>query len=98
MKNNKNTILLAILLIAFAAVSRIISHEMQWFNLAPVAAVGLFAGNVIKDKKYAFLFAILAQLAGDIYIELFTKWQDFTALTRRLFMSLYCLLLFWECT
>lgn len=77
MKPNKNSFILAIALVALAALSRIISHEMQWFNLAPIAAVGLFAGAVIKDKRYAFLFAILAQLAGDIYIELFTKWQGF---------------------
>jgi len=77
MKNKKQYILLAIALIAVAAITRIISFEMQWFNLAPITAVGLFAGSVIKEKKYAFLFAVLAQLAGDIYIQLFTSWQGF---------------------
>lgn len=77
MKNNRINILIAIGLIAMAAVSRIFNHEMQWYNLAPVGALGLFCGSVIKDKKYAFLFAIMAQLIGDLYIEFFTTWQGF---------------------
>ncbi|HQE11398.1 MAG TPA: hypothetical protein PLQ78_01480 [Flavipsychrobacter sp.] len=77
MKNNRNSFILTIIFILVAAISRIISHEMQWFNLAPIAAVGLFAGAVLSDKKYAFLFAILAQLLGDVYLELFTSWPGF---------------------
>lgn len=77
MKTNTKNILLAIALIIIASFTRILSFEMQWFNLAPIAAVGLFAGSVMKDKKYAFLFAVLAQLAGDLYIQFFTKWQGF---------------------
>lgn len=77
MKNNRTSIFIAIGLILMAAVSRIFNHEMQWYNLAPVAALGLFCGNVIKDKRYAFLFAILAQLIGDLYIQFFTNWQGF---------------------
>lgn len=77
MKNNHTNIIIAIALILMAAVSRILNHEMQWYNLAPVGALGLFCGNVIKDKKYAFLFAILAQFIGDVYLELFTSWPGF---------------------
>lgn len=77
MKNYKTNFLLAIALIVFAIVTRIICVEMQWFNLAPVTAVGLFAGSVIKDKKYAFLFAILGQLGGDLYMQFFTNIPGF---------------------
>jgi hypothetical protein len=77
MKRNQVNILIAIALIAVAALSRILNHEMQWYNLAPVGALGLFCGSVLKDKRYAFLFAIMAQLIGDIYIGLFTTWQGF---------------------
>lgn len=77
MKNYKTNFLLAIALIVFAIVTRIICVEMQWFNLAPVTAVGLFAGSVIKDKKYAFLFAILGQLGGDLYMQFFTNVPGF---------------------
>lgn len=77
MKNYKTNFLLAIALIVFAIVTRIICVEMHWFNLAPVTAVGLFAGSVIKDKKYAFLFAILGQLGGDLYMQFFTNVPGF---------------------
>ncbi len=69
--------MLAVALIAFAVISRIICNEMHWFNLAPITAVGLFAGSVIKDKKYAFLFAILGQFGGDLYLQFFTNTQGF---------------------
>lgn len=76
--NNKHTnIIIAIVLIAMAALSRILNHEMQWYNLAPIAALGLFCGSVVKNKSYAFLFAILAQFIGDLYIQLFTSWAGF---------------------
>ncbi len=77
MKRNYTNILIATGLILLAACSRIVNHEMGWYNLAPVGALGLFCGAAIKDKKYAFLFAILAQLIGDVYIQLFTKWAGF---------------------
>jgi len=77
MKNNKLNFLIAAGLILMAASARIINHEMHLYNLAPVAALGLFSGAVIKDKRYAFVFAILAQFIGDVYIGLFTPWQGF---------------------
>mgnify|MGYP003575374685 CR=1 FL=1 len=77
MKNNKTNFLFAVLLIVVAVITRIVTNEMQWFNLAPITAVGLFAGSVIKDKKYAFLFAVLGQLGGDLYFHFFTGTQGF---------------------
>src|SRR5690606_6621663 len=77
MKNYKTNFLLAVALIAFAIITRIICVEMQWFNLAPVTAVGLFAGSVMKEKKYAFLFALLGQLGGDLYMQFFTGTAGF---------------------
>ncbi|MCD6011541.1 MAG: hypothetical protein K0Q79_1403 [Flavipsychrobacter sp.] len=77
MKNNKLSILIAAGLIIMAGAARIINHEMHLYNFAPVCALGLFSGAVIKDKKIAFLLPILAQLMGDIYISLFTQWPGF---------------------
>jgi hypothetical protein len=77
MKTTTKNILIAVALILAAAFTRVLTFEMQWFNLAPIAAVGLFAGCVIKDKKYAFLYAIMAQLIGDLYIQFLTPWQGF---------------------
>lgn len=82
MKNNRINSFIAIGLIAMAALSRILNHEMQWYNFAPVAALGLFSGSVVKDKRYAFAFALLAQFIGDLYISLFTPWQGFYGLSQ----------------
>ncbi len=77
MKNNRLNILIAVGLILMAGVARIVNHEMHLYNFAPVCALGLFSGAIIKDKRIALLLPILAQLMGDVYISLFTQWQGF---------------------
>ena len=71
MKQNKLNIILAIGLIVLAAGARILNQEMHLYNLAPVAAIGLFAGAILKDKRIAFMLPLLSLLISDIYIELF---------------------------
>jgi len=82
MKNNKTSILLATGLILMAGAARIMNHEMHLYNLAPVGALGLFSGAVLKDKRYAYLLPMLALLIGDIYIQLFTSWQGFYGISQ----------------
>ena len=55
-----------------AATARIVNHEMHLYNFAPVAAIGLFGGAVLKNRKLAFMMPLLALFIGDLYIELFT--------------------------
>ncbi len=57
--------LLALTLIILAAALRIAPH--LW-NFAPVGAMALFSGALLKDRRLAFLFPIVALLAGDIFI------------------------------
>lgn len=76
MKRNHTT-LLAIGLIVMGAAARIINHESHLFNLAPVAAIGLFSGAVIKDKRISYIIPLLCMLFADLYIELFTTWSGF---------------------
>lgn len=59
-------------LILMAATARIVNHEIHFYNFAPVAAIGLFGGAVIRDRRIAFLMPLLALFMADIYIELFT--------------------------
>lgn len=77
MKRNQINIILAVGLLVLAITARIVNHEMHVYNFAPVAALGLFCGAVMKDKRLAFMFTILAQLVSDVYIELFTAWDGF---------------------
>lgn len=52
-------------MILFAAIIRIVPHP---WNLAPVGAMALFSGAVIRNRWAAFLFPLLALLAGDFFV------------------------------
>jgi hypothetical protein len=57
--------LLALVLIGLAAALRIAPHP---WNFTPVGAMALFAGAVIKDRRLAFFFPLLALFAGDLFV------------------------------
>ena len=57
--------LLALALIALAAALRIAPHP---WNFAPVGAMALFSGAVLKDRRLAFIFPLVALFAGDVFI------------------------------
>jgi hypothetical protein len=52
-------------MILFAAIIRIVPHP---WNLAPVGAMALFSGAVIRNRWVAFLFPLLALLVGDFFV------------------------------
>jgi len=52
-------------MILFAAIMRIVPHP---WNLAPVGAMALFSGAVIRNRVMAFVLPLLAILAGDFFI------------------------------
>ncbi|MGB7283276.1 MAG: DUF6580 family putative transport protein [Candidatus Acidiferrum sp.] len=57
--------LLVLAMIAIVAALRIAPHP---WNFTPVGAMALFSGAMIKDRRLAFLFPLLALFAGDIFI------------------------------
>jgi hypothetical protein len=57
--------LLALTIIALAAALRIAPHP---WNFTPVGAMALLSGAVLKDRRLALLFPLLALFAGDIFI------------------------------
>jgi hypothetical protein len=52
-------------MILFAAIMRIVPHP---WNLTPVGAMALFSGAVIRNRVMAFVFPLLAMLAGDWFV------------------------------
>src|ERR1700688_298628 len=52
-------------MVLFAAIMRIVPHP---WNLAPVGAMALFSGAVIRNRVMAFVFPLVAMLAGDFFI------------------------------
>ena len=57
--------LLALALIVLAAALRIAPHP---WNFTPVGAMALFSGALLKDRRLAFLFPLVALFVGDIFI------------------------------
>jgi hypothetical protein len=56
---------LAMLMIVLAAALRMAPHP---WNFTPVGAIALFSGAMIKDRRLAFAFPLLALFAGDVFI------------------------------
>lgn len=57
--------LLALALIVVATALRIAPHP---WNFTPVGAMALLSGAVLKDRRLAFFFPLLALFLGDIFI------------------------------
>jgi hypothetical protein len=57
--------LLAFLMIAVAAAVRIAPHP---WNFTPIGAMALFSGAVLRFRRIAFLFPLLALFVGDIFV------------------------------
>ena len=64
MRSNKHLVSILLMMIVIAALYRIIPGRQPGF--APQWAMALFAGAVIKDKKWAFAFPILSMLISDL--------------------------------
>jgi len=85
MKQNTN-IVLAIFLVILAASARIFNASLHIPNMVPIAAIGLFSGAIIKDRRsLAFLIPLLGQFLGDVYFQFFTQIRGFYDLPGMLF-------------
>lgn len=67
MKFNKNIVFTFLTLIAVAALYRILPNRPLGF--APQIAMALFAGSVIKDRKFAFAIPIISMFLSDALFE-----------------------------
>ena len=78
MKRSNINILIAVSLVVLAVIARIVNPGYHMYNFAPITAMGLFAGAIIKDKRLlAFLVPLAGQFIADIYFHYFTAIQGF---------------------
>jgi hypothetical protein len=61
---NKDRLLIALALILFAVVSRVLPHPP---NFAPIAAIALFSGAILP-KRLALTLPLIAMIVSDIFI------------------------------
>jgi uncharacterized protein (TIGR00290 family) len=57
--------ILILTMISLAAVLRILPHP---WNFTPVGAIALFSGAMVRSRRLAFVFPILAMLAADLFL------------------------------
>lgn len=67
-KQNKTSIIIAVLLVVAAAASRVIMYP---HNFSPMVGMAIFAGATFTDKRFAFALPIFAMLLSDIMFEVF---------------------------
>jgi hypothetical protein len=70
MSLNRNNVLVFALLIIATALYRVIPFEMRegWLG-APQFAIAIFAGSVIKQKRWAFALPIFSMLISDVFMQ-----------------------------
>jgi len=86
MKRNNINILLVIFLVVIAATSRIVNASLHIPNIAPIAAISLFSGAMLRDRRMlAFLAPVLGQFLADVYFQFFTSIPGFYDLAGELF-------------
>jgi len=68
MKQNNSTMILAVVLVLAAAVSRVLMYPD---NFSPIIGMAVFSGAVIKNRKLAFLLPILSMFLSDVIFEVF---------------------------
>ena len=67
-KQSTSTLIIAVVLIIAAALSRVFMYPD---NFSPIIGMAIFAGAVIKDKRLAFAFPLLAMFLSDVLFEVF---------------------------
>lgn len=65
-KQSTSTLIIAVLLIVIAALSRVILYP---YNFSPIIGMAIFAGAVIKDKRLAFALPLFAMFLSDVIFE-----------------------------
>lgn len=84
-QNNINTIVVVCLVLA-AAAARVVNASLHLNNFVPIAAISVFSGMMLKDKRaLAFLAPVLGQFVADLYFQFFTYIPGFYWATDMLF-------------
>lgn len=64
-------------LIFLTILGRLVTNHMGIYNFTAIGAGALFAGVVLKHKRYAYIVPLAALFLSDLFFELFTSIQGF---------------------
>lgn len=76
-KETLSNIFLIAGLIFLTILGRLITNYMAIYNFTAIGAGALFAGVVLKDKKYAYIVPLAALFLSDVFFQLFTSIPGF---------------------
>ncbi len=82
MKPTRLSVLVFLLLVLLCAALRVQSFVHGWYNFAPVGALALFGGAVVKSWVGRLALAVLPLLLSDIYLQIFTGTPGFYGLSQ----------------
>lgn len=82
MKSQYKQILVVSVLVLITAIWRVINTELHIYHLVPIAAMGLFSGSVLNQKKWAYLIPLAAMFLSDLGLTLFTSMQGFYGISQ----------------
>lgn len=82
MNKTSTQIVFVAILIIITSVLRVMNAELHYYNFIPVAAIGLFSGSMLRNKRIAYLIPLSAMLLSDIGLSLFTGTQGFYGISQ----------------
>jgi hypothetical protein len=82
MKSQYKQLLLVSVLVLLTALWRVVNTELHIYHLVPVAALGLFSGSVLEQKKWAYLIPLTAMFLSDLGLSLFTSMEGFYGISQ----------------
>jgi len=75
-KENREIIWVAVIVLLTAAF-RIFNAEAHIYNMVPVAAIGLFSGSILSQKRWSYIIPLAAMFISDIGISMVTSMPAF---------------------
>jgi hypothetical protein len=75
MQQNKTSVIIAVLLVLVAAISRVLLYPN--YNFSPMVGMAIFAGATFTNKKLAFALPIVSMLLSDIMLEMVSAGTGF---------------------
>lgn len=76
------TFICCTILVLLAVISRIINVETHWYGFAPIVAISLFSGALLKNKTYAYLLPLSAYFLSDLFLQFFTGTPGFYGISQ----------------
>jgi hypothetical protein len=89
--NKRQEYILAGVLITLTVAFRLVNNQSHFLNFTPMLALSLFAGRIFSNRQLAFSVPLVAIIASDICIGLFTKELGYYGLGQIINYSAYLL-------